>query len=102
MNAEALKEALMGALRDFGDVRLLHDQLKGAYIALLIDAGALGGKMARLAKEMMENGVHTAIAADADAQNIEEKLVVTVCTDSVVDKLRAAGVEADEILVFAE
>ena len=101
LSTAALREALTGAIRDFGDVRLLHDRLKGAYIALLIDAGAFGMEVAHLAAEMMENGVRTVIAAKADAVCAAEN-VIEVCPDTAADRLRAAGFAAEDVRVAAE
>ena len=94
MSAEALREALVGVMRDFGDMRLLHDALKGAHIALLVEAGEHSEKMAVLAAEMMENGVRTVIAANKDVQ---AENTVEVCEDTAADRLRAAGFTAQDV-----
>ena len=94
LNAEALREELLGVMRNFGDMRLLHDALKGAYIALLIDAGAMGERIAALAEEMMENGVRTAIAASKDAQTDK---AIEVCGDTAQERLCAAGFAAQNV-----
>lgn len=94
MNAQALRDALLGAMRDFGDMRILHDTLKGAYIALLADAGEYSDRVAVLAAEMMENGVRTVIAAHRDVKTAE---AVEVCADTAQDRLKAAGFAAQDV-----
>ena len=94
MDAQALREVLVGVMRDFGDMRLLHDALKGAHIALMVEAGEYSDKMAVLAAEMMENGVRTVIAAGKDVQ---AENTVAVCADTAADRLRAAGFAAQDV-----
>ena len=89
MDADALRAELKDTLTGFGDMRLIHDGLKDAHIAMLVDAAVLTEAGARFALAMTENGVRAIIAAaqsDAPAE-----LVLDACPDRLEDTLQRAG-----------
>lgn len=94
MDEDALRGALRDALTGFGDMRLLHDALKNAHIALLVEAERAQEKDVQYARSMVENGVRALIAAargDAPAE-----LRLDACPDELEAVLRSAGLSGPE------
>ena len=94
MDEDALRGALRDALTGFGDMRLLHDALKNAHIALLVEAERAQEQDVQYARSMVENGVRALIAAargDAPAE-----LRLDACPDELEAVLRSAGLSGPE------
>ena len=89
LDADGLRAELKETLTGFGDMRLIHDGLKDAHIAMLVQMDALTQEDAQFARAMTENGVRGVVAApnvDAPAE-----LVLDACPDRLEDALRRAG-----------
>ncbi len=63
LSSEERQALLLESVRSFGDMRLLHDELKEKHVALLIKVEEIAAHTADFAKKMLENGVFTCVTA---------------------------------------
>lgn len=97
MEPEALEEALMRVLRDFADLRLVHDRLKGARVVCLVEAQAGVEEIYALAARMRECGVFTALAAEAAPEAAPAEQVMRLDAGTLEQALREAGFAANNL-----
>jgi hypothetical protein len=97
MDAPALEEALMRVLRDFADLCLVHDRLKGARVICLIEAEGCQDALYALALKMKDCGVRTALACAQMPAAAPEAQVLRLTPEALGQALRAAGFAANDL-----
>lgn len=93
------REALMAVLRDFADVRLLHDQLKGAHILCTMAAPGKGEAEFALAQEMKPFGVRTVLRVEQKPERAAPAQVLHTGPKDFAQALRAAGFAVERLFL---